>query len=718
MGAMDPCPNCFQQCFTCSENPELGCAICTHLQNQHWQHFHTPFAPGILTTDFIYSSEDIVLNDVAFGESAHQGFPNNLLQLELPSATSTEVPAVRRRHWTNDENRDFEQWITNNPKPTKPQKVEFATSHQYLTLSQVQNKINNWRNGRNGRNVQNQTVSNTGADREGLLNPPQGLEFSISAPSCTTNSAMPITQGTVATVDTFSVPSELFDNMRSISPVSSILRYIDSPELEADRDAIERAFKTASDECLRADHVPSPCMRLPSLSHQGSSEKLSYADPYLATVQPRLRQDQSRSRPCERCIEQGLSCSPSLPCQQCDEAEIPCSNCLRPVSAVNIYPHNHGHADLQRRSTHPLQLSPTQLERLGSQMCGTDVSPRSQSGRSVGSARTSRSGVSTTYSARYSIKLNRRFSATNRRHSEVEIQPAKKIKPIPPTSISRMKRSTSTPATSKPRNMPSNSSAVNVTRLSLTTPNSQSVRMNDENANFSRPSVSSTNLTRDPKPSDRKPGIKYDGRANYFMCPDGNCWEIFDDLEEVKVHVRNNHFRSYCTFCRHAFANMNDWRSHENQHAVKKFGKGHGGLLWLCGICSIFGLAEHRRYQHIQQHWKDGQRMDARAGDPKMLPLSKENFKALENMEGDLFELNAEYLLSKFGDPWSSPGEDRDHSITLPGQRPYLSSSPKVRVPSRHPASTPLETLMSRPILHGLFASLRRRLPMFRTREK
>jgi hypothetical protein len=242
----------------------------------------------------------------------------------LPSATSLEAPAVRRRQWTNNENRDFEQWITNNPKPTKPQKVEFATSHQYLTLSQVQNKINNWRN---GRNVQNQRVANTGAGREGLLNPPQGLELSMSAPSCTTSeakiffadrytllinsqdSAMPITQGTVATVDTFSVPSELFDNMRSISPVSSILRYIDSPELEADRDAIEWAFKTASDECLRGDNVPSPCMRLPSLSHQASSEKLSYADPYLATVQPRPRQDQTRSRPCERCIEQGLSVS-------------------------------------------------------------------------------------------------------------------------------------------------------------------------------------------------------------------------------------------------------------------------------------------------------------------------------------------------------------------------------------------------------------------------
>jgi hypothetical protein len=150
------------------------------------------------------------------------------------------------------------------------------------------------------------------------------------------------------------------------------------------------------------------------------------------------------------------------------------------------------------------------------------------------------------------------------------------------------------------------------------------------------------------------------------MCPDRNCWEIFDNLEEVKIHVKNDHFRSYCTFCRQAFANINDWRSHEKQHTVEKFGKGHGGLLWLCGICSIFGLSQHRRYKHIQQHWKDGQTMDAWAGDPKMVPLSKGNFKALEKMEGDLFELNAEYLLSKFGDPWSSSGKDRD-----------LSSSPK-----------------------------------------
>jgi len=242
----------------------------------------------------------------------------------LPSATSPEVPTVRRRQWTDNENRDFERWITNNPNPTKPQKVEFAASHQHLALSQVQNKINNWRN---GRNIQNQRVANTGAHRDGLLSSSQGLELNTNAPASTTSEAnifftdiysllidsqdstMPIAQDTVARVAAVSVPSELFENMRSISPVSSIMRYIDSPELEADQDAIERALKAASDECLYIDNAPSPCMRLPSLRHQTSSEKLSSAKPYVATVQPRPRQDQIQSRHCAQCTEQGLSVS-------------------------------------------------------------------------------------------------------------------------------------------------------------------------------------------------------------------------------------------------------------------------------------------------------------------------------------------------------------------------------------------------------------------------
>jgi hypothetical protein len=76
------------------------------------------------------------------------------LKLQLPDTSNSFTPVSnppipRRRDWTAEENRDFEKWITSNPKPTKQQKEEFANSHHLLTTSQVQSKINNWRNGRN-----------------------------------------------------------------------------------------------------------------------------------------------------------------------------------------------------------------------------------------------------------------------------------------------------------------------------------------------------------------------------------------------------------------------------------------------------------------------------------------------------------------------------------------------------------------------------------------
>jgi hypothetical protein len=56
--------------------------------------------------------------------------------------STTQVQNFRRRNFTKEEKEEFEQWITNNPKPNKSQKADYAKTHN-LTCNQLQNLINN-----------------------------------------------------------------------------------------------------------------------------------------------------------------------------------------------------------------------------------------------------------------------------------------------------------------------------------------------------------------------------------------------------------------------------------------------------------------------------------------------------------------------------------------------------------------------------------------------
>jgi hypothetical protein len=88
------------------------------------------------------------------------GRVSNALQIAPKHGAFLERPNdVRRRQWTSAENRAFEEWITNNPKPNGYDKSAFADSQCSLSIPQLQNKINNWRN---ARNIQNKPIGTSG----------------------------------------------------------------------------------------------------------------------------------------------------------------------------------------------------------------------------------------------------------------------------------------------------------------------------------------------------------------------------------------------------------------------------------------------------------------------------------------------------------------------------------------------------------------------------
>lgn len=111
------------------------------------------------------------------------------------------------------------------------------------------------------------------------------------------------------------IPNDIFEALsvedeelipRIGSPVSSLMRYIESSELEADPKDIEMTLQRASHEELGNEPQNSECMRLPSLKHQTSSE--------ILPNEPEGDHDNTeQNRRCDDCKQEDLEvCAPEL----------------------------------------------------------------------------------------------------------------------------------------------------------------------------------------------------------------------------------------------------------------------------------------------------------------------------------------------------------------------------------------------------------------------
>lgn len=111
------------------------------------------------------------------------------------------------------------------------------------------------------------------------------------------------------------IPNDIFEALsvedeklitRTGSPASSLMRYIESSELEADPKDIEMTLQRASHEELGAETQNSECMRLPSLKHQTSSEIFTKGPEGDNTIT-------EQNRRCDNCKQEDLEvCAPEL----------------------------------------------------------------------------------------------------------------------------------------------------------------------------------------------------------------------------------------------------------------------------------------------------------------------------------------------------------------------------------------------------------------------
>ena len=86
------------------------------------------------------------------------------------------------------------------------------------------------------------------------------------------------------------------------SPASSIMRYLNSPELEADRGDIVLAMQRASLERLSMGTKKSTdLMREPSLSHQALSENPTWKASSRPNSDPEKAQETLPREACDRC---------------------------------------------------------------------------------------------------------------------------------------------------------------------------------------------------------------------------------------------------------------------------------------------------------------------------------------------------------------------------------------------------------------------------------
>lgn len=308
--------------------------------------------------------------------------------------------------------------------------------------------------------------------------------------------------------------------------------------------------------------------------------------------------------------------------------------------------------------------------------------------QSVTSAKTSHSGRST-QSARYSIKLNRRISANNRRFSASVIPPTSS-KAIETFSTNHTRTASLQDAPDGYKSQASPRKSILDILSSRTEDRSQlstSMNVAGNRAGSSRKSVSSVRVK--------------NGRDDYFNCP--NCTEIFQSEFEKHLHERASHSVYYCTFCNLSFRDRTTWHGHERSH-MRIIYKECDNCLWRCGICSTYGLGDSRRYMHIRGHWEDKCTPDDWKGGPQMMPLAPGIVEALETMSDELFEINAEKFLSVF----------LKESFESAAELPTAENKQRNTDTAGNLADRAVDT--SQQMTHGLFASLRRKIPLFRAR--
>ncbi|KAH8812276.1 hypothetical protein F5884DRAFT_898572 [Xylogone sp. PMI_703] len=172
--------------------------------------------------------------------------PPETPKIGQPNIRDALDQGMRRRDYTPAEKETFERWITANPIPNKSQKLEY-TKENNLTLSQLQNLINNRKrkakkNQTLQKMVQNTTVepSNKGHTLQESASPPEN-ETAISL-SISGTLAVPLTN------------SSIMGSLSRNTSYSSIGKYLEDPEDPVPVAAIEKAAQ---------EYPPLPMSSLP-----------------------------------------------------------------------------------------------------------------------------------------------------------------------------------------------------------------------------------------------------------------------------------------------------------------------------------------------------------------------------------------------------------------------------------------------------------------------
>jgi hypothetical protein len=474
---------------------------------------------------------------------------------------------------------------------------------------------------------------------------------------------------------------------RPTSPVSSIMRYISSTELEADPDDIEKALQAASLEDLPAEPTTSTDMRLPSLRAEEEQRGIWKSGDSLNSG--RFKPLPKVKERCEFCQDMDLpvrlltfgnpfpyhdteymQCDGLSPCFFCSRTGQPCSISVLPTSINNPNSQTSpwswknfipSHKDFKGPRDSPYHKH-NSLKDDDSLSAGPTKRRAASRAQSVVSAGTSYSAAST-HSARYSVKYNRRLSAHQRRHSadsRVDTSSRHRRAPVPRPARPRKRR------TASPRD--------------------------------------------DLSPS-RK--VAVNGRADYFCCPFLDCPEVFSSRSVLKDHEKSSHLQSYCTFCKKSFSNPRYWRVHEQKHLINIEGLYHlNHMLWYCGVCSIRGLSEPRRYIHIRHHWQEGHTLASWQGEPKAIPLTSSETERLLDLSVFYFLAAAKFLLSSPTSRWRSSTAglksfllNGRHTTKTEDLPPKTSAEKSTDISSIQPEQA---KEAARPMVHGLFASIRK----------
>lgn len=362
-----------------------------------------------------------------------------------------------------------------------------------------------------------------------------------------------------------------------------------------------------------------------------------------------------------------MQCDRKLPCDPCEKACLPCSNCLLPAVGVTNTQESPCHSTTSLLVTkvvdtgHPGSTDRGRPLEIDDGSSGDCWRPNSASrAQSVASGGTSHS-VTSTQSARYNVKYNRRLSAHNRRHSADS--------------------------------------------------NADKRAPNDSKADRRWPPVSLQVRPSSQHSRRSSSSMRADGRADYFRCHFFGCPEVFTSMPLLKIHKKVSHFKTHCTFCNVSFRHIGTWRFHEQMHLIKE-GTLYSSddMLWSCGICSMHGLSETRRYLHIRQHWQEGNSKADWSGKPKVMLLTPEEAEQLLDMSEEEFQDAAQQLLSNSASRKPSSHVRMKAFLHTQSSTNIEDFPTKSSVGNATGSSRQSEEVKeaARPMVHGLFASIRK----------